>query len=150
MQGSLWKLKKGITGTSWKKHWVLVDESRIAQWPQRTQPTSHELPKYTLNLEKCTIEESQLRKFCFKITERGTKITLILAADDYDSFEHWLRVLFRNKENLIQLNELKRQPQQTSLVNNEEGNEPDAQEKSTSTTLAQFFDVDCEDLKVFC
>lgn len=39
-----------------------------------------------------------MRKFAFRLTERSSKESLTFAAEDFDTYESWLRVLFGNIE----------------------------------------------------
>ena len=93
MEGSLWKLKSSLTGSTWKKHWVSCDGSEIHQYHSRAKPQASEAPKYKLVLANCTIEDSTARKFCFKVVDLTSNTTLILATDDFDSYEQWLQLL---------------------------------------------------------
>ncbi len=96
MEGSLYKMKKGITGSNyWKKHWVYADNDYLYQWQSNNKPKG-EAPKYTCCLADCNIEESQVRKFAFKITEKSSKETMTFAAEDFNSYECWLKILFGN------------------------------------------------------
>ncbi len=94
-EGSLWKMKKGITGSVyWKRNWVLIDYDHLYQWQTNSKPRNGEAPKYTCQLGDCNIEETQLRKFSFKITEKSAQKSMVFAADDFDTYEAWLRLLF--------------------------------------------------------
>lgn len=97
IEGSLWKLKASLTGASWKKHWAFSDGVKICQWRNKSKPSITEAPKYTLYLKDCKISDYQGRKYCFKISENNSNLSLVLAVDDFDSYEKWLRVLIRNE-----------------------------------------------------
>jgi hypothetical protein len=95
MEGSLWKYKSSLTGSTWKKHWVVCDGQTLSQYHSRTKPAANERPKYVLTLANCSVEDSDLRKLCFKVTEAAKSLTLILAVDDFDTYEKWLKLLVR-------------------------------------------------------
>lgn len=91
---ALWKLKKGLTGSYWKKNWVYADGETLYQWQSTTKPVSGEAPKYSCLLGECKIEESSIRKYAFKITEKTGQESMLFAADDFDSYEAWLKLFF--------------------------------------------------------
>ena len=97
MEGSLWKMKSSLTGTTWKKHWVHADVTTIKQWHSRTKPSANEKPKYVLDLSHCEIEDNQSRKYCFKISDQANRTVLLLAVDDFDEYEKWLKILFHKR-----------------------------------------------------
>ena len=97
VEGSLWKLKASLTGASWKKHWAFTDGVKICQWRSKSKPSITEAPKYTLYLKDCKISDYQGRKYCFKISEINSNLSLVLAVDDFDSYEKWLKILIRNE-----------------------------------------------------
>jgi hypothetical protein len=102
VEGSLWKQKNSLTGATWKKHWVQANESTVQQWHGKVRPPPSEKAKYCFQLSDCTVEDFHARKFCFKIVELSTKLTLILAADDFDVYEKWLKVLFTHKKKAVE------------------------------------------------
>jgi hypothetical protein len=94
-EGFLLKMKKGLTGSKyWKKHWVYADSDIFFQWQSSAKPLNGESPKYSCTLKDCKVEESQIRKFAFKITANGSSESMVYAADDFDSYESWLKLLF--------------------------------------------------------
>lgn len=93
IEGSLWKLKSSLTGSTWKKHWVSADGDVLRQWHARNKPPATESPKYTFHLRDCTVEDNLVRKYCFKVTEKSTNTSLVFAADDFDTYEKWLKLL---------------------------------------------------------
>jgi len=97
VEGSLWKLKASLTGASWKKHWAFTDGVKICQWRSKSKPSITEAPKYTLYLKDCKISDYQGRKYGFKISENNSNLSLVLAVDDFDSYEKWLKILIRNE-----------------------------------------------------
>jgi len=98
IEGSLWKLKSSMTGASWKKHWVSTDGVKVNQWHSRAKPSASDPPKYSLYLKDCNISDYQGRKYCFKIAEKNSNLALILAVDDFDSYEKWLKILITSSE----------------------------------------------------
>ncbi|RYG97075.1 hypothetical protein EON65_53410, partial [archaeon] len=50
IQGLLWKQKKGVGGSTWKKHWVYADNDHFLQWSGKTRPARNETPKYAFKL----------------------------------------------------------------------------------------------------
>lgn len=62
------------------------------------KPTNGEAPKYTFDLSECKVEESHQRKFAFKITDPSDGTVAVYAAEDFDTYEKWIKVLFGNSE----------------------------------------------------
>jgi hypothetical protein len=87
-----------MTGSSWKKHWVVCDGHTVSQFHSRIKPPSNEKAKYVLPLANCMVEDSHIRKFCFKIEEASSKTALVLAADDFETYEQWLKLLTNRGE----------------------------------------------------
>ena len=96
MEGSLYKLKKGMTGTTWKKNWVEVDTAQIRQFPSKGKPSAKEVPKNAFPLSECHLEVSHLRKLCFKIMHKSSSESMVLAVDDDDEYNKWFETLRKN------------------------------------------------------
>lgn len=96
MEGVLLKMKKGMAGgMKWKKHWVVADKKQLMQWTSATQPKSlDDQPKYTIDLRRSEVEESTVRKFAFSITNASQEQSFVYAAETFDAYEKWLRILF--------------------------------------------------------
>lgn len=122
VEGSLWKLKSSMTGSSWKKHWVSTDGVKINQWHARLKPPPTEPPKYSLFLKDCQVSDHQGRKYCFKISEKNSNLTLIFAVDDFDSYERWLKILITKDADLVELDS---GPFEEEVEDNEEEQQPE-------------------------
>jgi hypothetical protein len=96
IQGLLWKSKRGVT-TSWKKHWVYVDDEYFMQWTNKTKPNPDEQPKYQIEIRNCRVQPSTARKFAFEIIEISTGKSMTFAADDSTSFKKWMKILPSNE-----------------------------------------------------
>jgi hypothetical protein len=101
IEGSLWKLKGSLTGSTWKKHWVECDGVKVHQYHSRHKPQKSEQPKYTLHLSNCTVEYAQDRKFCFKVIDAASRTALVLAVDDFDTYEQWLKILVKKDTSTV-------------------------------------------------
>jgi hypothetical protein len=91
IQGFLWKLKKGVTGSTWKKNWVYADNLMLLQYGGNSRPTANESPKYSWRIADCHIEPSHIRRFGFEVSTAAE--TIVFAADDMDSFLKWAKIL---------------------------------------------------------
>ncbi len=75
-----------------------VDGEKLMQYQSQTKPSEGDEPKYVVMLVGCVIEELQVRKFCFKVTDSTTDTELVFAADNFSQYENWLKFLIlRNK-----------------------------------------------------
>ena len=101
VEGSLWKLKTSLTGTTWKKHWVVCDGTKLYQFKSKAKPPANEAPKYTLDVASSTVEYTNVRKFCFKINDSSNNLSLVLAADDFESYEKWLKATMKKQSQTI-------------------------------------------------
>jgi hypothetical protein len=91
IQGLLWKLKKGVGGTSWKKHWVYADDDRFLQWSGKSRPTRTDRPKYVFKVASLSIHDSNARKHAFIV--ECLSVSMVFAADDAASFNKWMKIL---------------------------------------------------------
>lgn len=100
LQGSLWKMKKGITGSVyWRKNWVSADHEKLEQYTSKSKPPEEEEPKYVVLLSSCVVEELSIRKFCFKISDATNGTDLVFACDNFSQYESWLKfIVLRNKK----------------------------------------------------
>ena len=101
VEGSLWKLKTSLTGTTWKKHWVVCDGTKLYQFKSKTKPPANEAPKYTLDVASSTVEYTNVRKFCFKINDSSNNLSLVLAVDDFETYEKWLKATMKKAPQTI-------------------------------------------------
>lgn len=120
IEGILWKLKTTFTGTKkWKKCWVtmLIKEKkrkddmnsdpnlphsfhpntkiRLYQWSEAYKPSimSGKKPKYTLDIKDCSLADYPLHPYSFVLTERASKTTLILACEDPNLHNQWMKCI---------------------------------------------------------
>ena len=101
VEGSLWKLKTSLTGTTWKKHWVVCDGTKLYQFKSKAKPPANEAPKYTLDVASSTVEYTNVRKFCFKINDSSNNLSLVLAVDDFETYEKWLKATMKKAPQTI-------------------------------------------------
>ncbi len=120
IQGVLWKAKKGVAATGWKKHWVYADNFTIRQWSGKTKPAKGEEPKYTMNVNECEIKPSSIRKFAFEVTEKSTGKSMIFAADEGVSYRKWLKILTEKMSFMV-----RRDDEKSSVVEESMGTEND-------------------------
>eukprot|EP01039_Chlorochromonas_danica_P003279 gene3279-3596_t len=106
IQGVLWKLKRNVTGVTWKRQWVYADDRQFLQWSGKTRPLRGEKPKYALQVSpSLLIEECNLRKFAFQITDLQNGFEMIFAADDNLSFNKWMKILRKKVNKAVSISE---------------------------------------------
>lgn len=93
VQGLLWKCKKGVTGSSWKKNWAFCDGIQFSQYGGNMRPDKNEEPKYSMELVECTIKENDCREYSFEIVDNFTKKSMVFAASDANQFQKWWSIL---------------------------------------------------------
>lgn len=99
--GSLWKHKKGLTGSYWKKKWVYADHEKVLQWHEKEKSdiAKESVPQHGFVLRRCKItEEGNLRPYAFKILDNDDGRSMIFAADNISEYENWLNILMGSTE----------------------------------------------------
>jgi len=91
--GPLYKYSKQLLGNYWKKRWIYCDDTRLMEWKSEIKPRLSTPPAKIFNLANCRIEESDMRKNAFKITDRSSNRELILATETVSQYETWLEML---------------------------------------------------------
>lgn len=105
IQGVLWKQKRNVTGVNWKRQWVYADDRQFLQWSGKTRPLRGEKPKYAMEVSSLLVEECNLRKFAFQITDLQSGLEMIFAADDNLSFNKWMKILRKKVNKAVSISE---------------------------------------------
>lgn len=103
-RGTLLQKEKGtLLGTSWKKRYAYCDEHKLLVW-KNDKPTSKSSkdfeatnPKRGFVILECTFEESNERRYAFRVTDEETGDSITLAAEDARQYEAWHELFSRRR-----------------------------------------------------